>query len=116
MVGFALGLFNFVPFLGTVVFLPVALLVAYFGAEGSGSLALWVTCVWLTGQFLDGYFITPKIQGDKTGIGYAGVIFSFFFWGIVFNSILGLLLAIPLSAFCLVLWRAIKEKYIKPVL
>ena len=116
VVGFALGLFNFVPFLGTVVFLPVALLVAYFGAEGSGSLALWVTGVWLTGQFLDGYFITPKIQGDKTGIGYAGVIFSFFFWGIVFNSILGLLLAIPLSAFCLVLWRAIKEKYIKPVL
>ena len=71
--------------------------------------------VWLVGQILDGYLITPKIQGDKTGLGYAGVIFSFFFWGIVFNSFLGLLLAIPLSAFCVVLWRAIKAKYIKPV-
>ena len=115
-IGFALGLFNFVPFLGTVVFLPIGLLVAYFGAEGSSIMTLWVTIVWMVGQFLDGYFITPKIQGDKTGLGYAGVIFSFFFWGIVFNSILGLLLAIPLSAFCLVLWRAIKAKYIKPVL
>jgi len=29
---------------------------------------------------------------------------------------LGLLLAIPLSAFCVVLWRALKEKYIKGVI
>lgn len=114
--GFALGVFNFVPLLGTVIFLPVTLLMAYFGAEGSTLLTVLVTCAWMTGQFLDGYLITPKIQGDKTGLGYAGVIFSFFFWGIVFNSMLGLLLAIPLSAFCLVLWRAVKAKYIKPVL
>ena len=74
-----------------------------------------VLCVWMTGQFLDGYLITPKIQGEKTGLGYAGVIFSFFFWGVVFHSMLGLLLAIPLSAFCVVLWRALKERYIKGV-
>ena len=115
IIGFALGLFNFVPLLGTVAFLPIALLVAYFGAGGSLPLLLMVLGVWLVGQILDGYLITPKIQGDKTGLGYAGVIFSFFFWGIVFNSFLGLLLAIPLSAFCAVLWRAIKAKYIKPV-
>ncbi len=115
IIGFALGLFNFVPLLGTVVFLPVALLVAYFGADSSVGLLLMVVGVWLAGQILDGYLITPKIQGDKTGLGYAGVIFSFFFWGIVFNSFLGLLLAIPLSAFCVVLWRAVKAKYIKPV-
>jgi predicted PurR-regulated permease PerM len=72
--------------------------------------------VWAMGQFLDGYLITPKIQGDKTGLGYAGVIFSFFFWGLVFQSLLGLLLAIPLSAFCIVLWNALKERYIRPVL
>ena len=74
-----------------------------------------VVAVWLTGQFLDGYLITPKIQGDKTGLGYAGVVFSFFFWGVVFKSLLGLLLAIPLSAFCVVLWRAVKVRYIRPV-
>ena len=98
-----------------MAFLPIALLVAYFGAGGSLPLLLMVLGVWLLGQILDGYLITPKIQGDKTGLGYAGVIFSFFFWGIVFNSFLGLLLAIPLSAFCVVFWRAIKAKYIKPV-
>jgi predicted PurR-regulated permease PerM len=34
----------------------------------------------------------------------------------VFKSLLGLLLAIPLSAFCIVLWNALKDRYIRPVL
>ena len=87
------------------------------GRGGGDSLfrLVGVLSVWLSGQFLDGYLITPKIQGEKTGLGYAGVIFSFVFWGVVFQSMLGLLLAIPLSAFCVVLWRALKEKYIKGV-
>ncbi len=116
--GFLLGVFNLVPFLGTVLCLPIVLLITYFGDGGGDSLfrLVGVLSVWLSGQFLDGYLITPKIQGEKTGLGYAGVIFSFFFWGIVFQSMLGLLLAIPLSAFCVVLWRALKEKYIKGVI
>ncbi len=117
LLGFTLGVLNLVPFLGTVVCLPIVLPISYFSLDG-GSLSCLIGAlgVWLAGQFLDGYFITPKIQGDKTGLGYAGVIFSFFFWGIVFQSMLGLLLAIPLSAFCVVLWRALKERYIKGVI
>ena len=115
LVGFALGVLNLIPFFGSVVCLPVALPLAYFAQGGSLSRVLLVLAVWLCGQFLDGYFITPKIQGDKTGLGYAGVIFSFFFWATVLGPLMGMLLAIPLSAFCTVLWRAIKAKYIKPV-
>ena len=115
--GFLLGVLNLVPFLGTVLCLPIVLLVTYFGDGGGDSMfrLIGIISVWVTGQFLDGYLITPKIQGEKTGLGYAGVIFSFFFWGVVFHSMLGLLLAIPLSAFCVVLWRALKERYIKGV-
>ena len=116
VLGFMLGMLNLVPLLGTVVVLPLALPIAYFGDGGSLLRLIGVLSVWLSGQVLDGYLITPKIQGEKTGLGYAGVIFSFFFWGVVFHSMLGLLLAIPLSAFCVVLWRALKEKYIKGVI
>jgi predicted PurR-regulated permease PerM len=116
VLGFVLGVLNLVPLFGTVVCLPIALLVASF-ADGGGTLRLvGVLSVWALGQGLDGYLITPKIQGDKTGLGYAGVIFSFFFWGIVFDSMLGLLMAIPLSAFCVVFWRALKTRYIKGVI
>ena len=116
VIGFLLGALNLVPLLGTVTCLPIALPIAYFGDGGSVLRLALVIAVWLSGQVLDGYLITPKIQGEKTGLGYAGVIFSFIFWGVVFNSMLGLLLAIPLSAFCVVLWRALKETYIKEVI
>ena len=116
LLGFVLGVLNIVPFLGTVLCLPLVLPIAFFSDGGSVYRLIGALCVWLSGQLLDGYLITPKIQGNKTGLGYAGVIFSFFFWGVVFHSMLGLLLAIPLSAFCVVFWRALKEKYIKGVI
>ena len=112
LIGFALGVINLIPFFGSVVCLPIALPLAYFGAGGSTTRLVMVLVVWALGQVLDGYFITPKIQGDKTGLGYAGVIFSFFFWAIVLGPLLGMLLASPLSAFCVVLWRAVKAKYL----
>ena len=114
-IGLLLGVLNLVPFFGSIVCLPIALPLAYF-YDGGSIIRLWgVLAVWVSGQFLDGYFITPKIQGNRTGLGYAGVIFSFFFWSTVLGPMLGMLLAIPLSAFCVVLWRAIKFRYIRPV-
>ena len=115
LIGFALGVMNLIPLFGSVVCLPIALPLAYFPQGGSLTRLLLVLGVWLAGQILDGYFITPRIQGDKTGLGYAGVIFSFFFWATVFGPLMGMLFAIPLSAFCVVLWRAVKAKYIRPV-
>lgn len=115
LIGFALGILNLVPLLGSIVCLPIALPLAYFAGGGSLTRLLLVLGVWLAGQILDGYLITPRIQGNKTGLGYAGVIFSFFFWSIVLGPLLGMLLAIPLSAFCVVLWRAVKVRYIRPV-
>lgn len=111
LIGFALGVINLIPLFGSVICLPIALPLAYFGAGGSGTRLVLVLVVWGLGQLLDGYFITPKIQGNKTGLGYAGVIFSFFFWATLMGPLLGMLLAIPLSAFCVVLWRAVKAKY-----
>lgn len=116
VIGFLLGLLNLIPFFGSITCLAVALPLAYFGDGGSGLRLVGVLAVWLCGQVLDGYVITPRIQGKKTGLGYAGVIFSFLFWGVVFRSFLGLLLAIPLSAFCVVFWRALKARYIKGVI
>ena len=114
LIGFALGILNLIPFFGSLVCLPVALPLAYFTQGGSLARLLLVLAVWLCGQMLDGYFITPRIQGDKTGLGYVGVIFSFVFWATVLGPMLGMLLAIPLSAFCVVLWRAVKTRYFRP--
>lgn len=104
-IGLMLGTLNLIPFFGSIVCGPIALAFAYFGGGGSGLRVVLVLLVWGAGQLLDGYFITPKIQGNKTGLGYAGVIFSFLLWTMFLGPLLGMLLAIPLSACCVVLWR-----------
>ncbi len=109
LIGFVLGTLNLIPLFGSIVCMPFALTVAYFGIGGSGLRIVLVVIVWVLGLVLDGYFITPKIQGNKTGLGYAGVIFSFLFWSMILGPMLGMLLAIPLSACCVVIWRSVCE-------
>jgi predicted PurR-regulated permease PerM len=40
------------------------------------------------------------------------IIIAIFFWGAALGGILGMILAIPLTAFLASLWRLAKEKYI----
>ena len=116
LIGLSLGCFNLVPYLGNIIGLAVALPMAFFG-EGGGGLRLGLVMgVFAAVQILDGYFITPRIQGKKTGLNDVTIIFSLLFWGVVFKGLLGVLLAIPLSAFIVVVWRLLKNKYIKELI
>ena len=111
LIGFALGTLNIVPFFGSAVGLAVALPMAFITmGEGGAACAGLVLAVWGAGQILDGWLITPVIQGNRTKLSYPAIIFSFLFWGTVFNTFLGMLLAIPMSAFCKVLWDSIRKK------
>ncbi len=40
------------------------------------------------------------------------IIFSVFFWGVALGGIMGMVLAIPLTAFFLVFWRLARERYL----
>jgi predicted PurR-regulated permease PerM len=63
-------------------------------------------------QLIESYFLTPKIMGDKTGLHPMAIIVAIFFWGSALQGILGMILAIPLTAFLVVFWRLAKERYI----
>ncbi len=116
LIGFTLGCFNLVPYLGNIIGLALTLPMAFFGEGGSGLRLGMVFAVFCLIQFIDGYFVTPRIQGKRTGLNDVAIIFSLLFWGVVFKGILGVLLAIPLSAFIVVFWRLLKNKYIKELL
>ena len=116
LIGLTLGCFNLVPYLGNIIGLTVTLPMAFFGEGGNGLRLGLVLTVFCVVQILDGYFITPRIQGKKTGLNDVAIIFSLLFWGVVFQGILGVLLAIPLSAFIVVFWRLLKNKYIKELI
>ncbi|MCL1920742.1 MAG: AI-2E family transporter [Kiritimatiellaeota bacterium] len=111
LIGFCLGCLNLIPYLGSIIGLSIALPMAYFGDGGSLTRMLLVLAVFTAVLVLD-YWLTPKIMKTQTGLSNVAVIFSLFFWGAVFGSIMGVLLAIPLSAFVVVFWRLLTTKYI----
>jgi predicted PurR-regulated permease PerM len=64
-------------------------------------------------QLIEGYVLTPRVMGQRTGLHPMAIIVAVFFWGSALDGILGMILAIPLTAFLVVLWRRAKEKYIE---
>ncbi len=112
LIGMTLGLLNIIPYLGSMVGLSVALPLAYFSLDGGLSRLTLVLVVFVAVQAIEGYLLTPKIMGNRTGLHPALIIFSVFFWGVALNGILGMMLAIPFTAFAVVFWRLLKKKYI----
>jgi len=110
--GLILGLLNIIPYLGTMIGLITVLPLAYLQDEGGPVLVGLSLVVFIIGQLLTDYLFTPRIMGDKTGMSPMLIIFSVFFWGAALGGILGMILAIPLTAFFLVFWRLAREKYL----
>lgn len=113
VIGLALGFLNIVPYLGNILGLGVAIPIALFQADGGLVRLALVLLVFFIGQSVEAYILTPKIMGDRTGLHPMAIIVALFFWGSAFSGILGMILAIPLTAFLVVFWRLAKEKYVQ---
>ncbi|HEX2101945.1 MAG TPA: AI-2E family transporter, partial [Candidatus Synoicihabitans sp.] len=109
----ALGVLNIIPYLGTIIGLSVALPLAYLQPDGSWATVGLVLGVFIIVQNIEGWYLTPKIMGDRTGLHPVVVITAIFFWGTALNGILGMILAIPLTAFFVTAWRLAKRKYLR---
>lgn len=108
LVGLVLGLLNIVPFLGSLIGLMVVLPMAYFQPEGSFQLLLLAGVVFAAVQLVESWLLTPKIMGNRSGLHPALVVISLFFWGTVLGGIIGMVLAVPLTAFMVAIWGEIK--------
>lgn len=112
LLGFFIGLINIVPYLGTILGLSTILPLAYFQQGGGLILSLVALGVFCVAQLIEAYVLTPKIMGDRTGLHPMTIIFSVFFWGTALGGLLGMILAIPLTAFIVVFWKLIKQRYL----
>jgi len=110
-IGLALGVLNIVPYLGTIVGLAVTIPLAFLQPDGGLSLAALVLLVKIVVQNIEGWFLTPKIMGERTGLHPVVIIVAIFFWGTAFKGLLGMILAIPLTAFFVTAWRFVKWRY-----
>ena len=112
-IGLVLGLLNIVPYLGTIIGLATVIPLAFFQPGGGWQLVGLVLLVKTIVQLIEGWIVTPKIMGDRTGLHPVTIIVAIFFWGTAFGGVLGMLLAIPLTAFFVTAWRLAKQKYFK---
>lgn len=113
LIGLALGFLNVIPYLGSIVGLGVALPLAFFQEGGGLGKAIAVLVVFTVVQMIEAYVLTPKIMGERTGLHPMMIIVAVFFWGSALDGILGMILAIPLTAFLVVFWRLAREKYVR---
>lgn len=113
--GLIVGLLNIVPYLGSILGLSVVLPLALF-QPNAGGVGLMGVCigVFVAVQAIEGWLLTPRIMGRQTGLHPVAIIFAVFFWGEAFNGILGMLLAVPLTAFFVTAWRLLRKKYFTP--
>jgi predicted PurR-regulated permease PerM len=95
LLGVIAGVFNIVPYLGLIVSLIPALLIALLTPPFWLSL-LKVAGVFFVVQSLDSYFFSPKIVGDRVGLHPVWVMLAIIGFASVFG-IVGLLLAIPIA-------------------
>lgn len=113
VIGLALGFMNIIPYLGNIVGLGAAIPIALFQADGGIGRLIAVLAVFATVQMIEGYVLTPRIMGERTGLHPMAIIVAIFFWGSALSGIVGMILAIPLTAFLVVFWRLAKEKYVR---
>jgi predicted PurR-regulated permease PerM len=104
LLGLAIGAFNVIPLVGPGSMYLLASLVACFQPE---AFVLWIklTVVFALVQGIETFFITPRILGRSLGVPAVLALAALFFFGSLFGPF-GLILAIPLAAILIFLWRS----------
>ncbi len=104
------GLAVAVPYVGFGLGLAMAVLAALL-QFGSVTGLLWVAGVYGLGQLLESFVLTPRLVGERIGLGPLAVIFALMAFGQLFGFI-GVLVALPCSAVTVVAWRRARAAYL----
>lgn len=95
LLGFMIGLFNMIPYIGAIIAVVIAGLITLI--TGGLSQAIWMLIVVIILQQIDANIINPKIIGQSLKISPLLVIFAVTVGGAYFG-ILGMFLAVPVMA------------------
>jgi predicted PurR-regulated permease PerM len=110
-VGILSGVLVFIPYLGFGLGLFLALIGAVLQfADWSGILA--VAVIYGLGQVIEGFFLTPRLVGERIGLNPLAVIFALLAFGQLFGFV-GVLLALPASALLMVAFRHLRRHYLR---
>lgn len=112
LIGFLTGMLVFIPYVGMLIGITSAIIVALFQwGFDFGNIGL-VVLVFFVGQVIESNFLTPKLVGSKVGLHPMWLIFGLFFFGVLFGFI-GVLFAVPLTAISGVIVKHLAAEYKK---
>jgi predicted PurR-regulated permease PerM len=109
-VGIITGLLIFIPYLGFGFGLILALIASVLQFEGLDGL-VGVACVYGAGQILEGFFLTPRLVGERIGLHPLMVIFALLAFAQLFGFV-GVLLALPACAILSVAFKHVRAHYL----
>ena len=96
---FSIGVLSFIPYLGTFIGLLIVLSLTAI-QFASINIILIVFMIFILGQFIESYYLTPKYIGKSVGLHPVIIIFSLLVGANIFG-LLGVLLAVPFTAILL---------------
>lgn len=110
IIGLIAGLASIIPYLGFAVGLTAAI-VASLLQYGLNWFSLgMVGVVFMVGQVIEGYILQPFLLGDKIGLSPVAVIFAIMAGAQLFGFV-GMLLALPVAAVLVVVFRHAYRSY-----
>lgn len=110
LIGLSSGLLSFIPYVGSLSALLVASTVAILQDWPKWNLLALSLAIVLTGQFLEGNILSPKLVGDSIGLHPVWLIFALLAFGSLFGFT-GLITAVPFAAAAGVILRFAVERY-----
>lgn len=101
LIGIIAGLLSIIPYLGFIVGIIAASIAAFFQFGSLTSIGI-VIVIFMAGQTIDHFYLTPKLVGNRIGLHPVAVIFAILAGSCLFGFT-GALLALP-SAAVLMVW------------
>ncbi|HSI42246.1 MAG TPA: AI-2E family transporter [Xanthobacteraceae bacterium] len=112
IIGFVSGIITFIPYVGSLTGLVLAGAVAIVQFFPDWTMIGIIAGIFVFGQFIEGYILSPKLVGDSIGLHPVWLMFALLAFGYLLGF-LGLLLAVPLAAAAGVLVRFALDSYLE---
>ncbi len=109
-IGILTGLLIFIPYVGFMLGLLLALLAAFLQFSTLYGLVA-VAIIYGVGQIIESFLLTPRLVGERIGLHPLAVIFALLAFGEVFGFF-GVLVALPASAALLVALKRVRSAYL----
>lgn len=111
LIGLFTGAISFIPYIGSILGLVLAVGVALVQFWPDYTMIILILVIFFSGQFIEGNILQPKLVGNSVGLHPVWLMFALVAFGALFGFV-GLMVAVPAAAVVGVLVRFALGRYL----